>query len=288
MIRAMLNRAWKYALVACLLLASRHGDAADRPPLLPLDALIVAPHSDDEAIGCTGVILRAVAEKKRVGVVVVTAGDGYPRAAAAAAKKAVDELKPDDFVALAALRQRHTLQAMARLGVDKNDLLFLGYPDGGLEKMYSDASDKPYRQPLTDKTETYGPIVADYRTQVHGSAAPYTRASVHSDLVEIINQRAPKEIYVTGEADSHADHRATFWFTRDAANAAGFQGTLWTFVVHGRPPDDRPDRRLELTESELNEKRAVIESYQVGVSPVHDQLAATYAKPEECFWRFPR
>src|SRR5215831_4337306 len=95
-------RTWKCWLGACLLLASAPCAAAERPPL---DVLIVAPHSDDEAIGCTGVILRAVAEKKRVGVVVVTAGDGFPKAAAAAAKKQVEELKPDDFVALAALRQ---------------------------------------------------------------------------------------------------------------------------------------------------------------------------------------
>jgi LmbE family N-acetylglucosaminyl deacetylase len=253
-----------------------------------LDALIVAPHSDDEAIGCTGVILRAVAEKKRVGVVVVTAGDAFPKAAAAAAKKPIDDLTGDDFVALAALRQRHTLQAMARLGVERSDLMFLGYPDGGLEKMYKSESDDSYRQPFTGKTETYGPVAADYRSQVHGRPAPYLRASVISDLADIIKERAPKEIYVTAEADSHADHRATFWFTRDAAKTAEFQGPLWTFVVHGRAPEEPPDRRLELTESELKEKRALIESYQVGVSPVHDQLAATYAKPEECFWRFPR
>lgn len=255
-----------------------------RQPSQTLDVLIVAPHSDDEAIGCTGVMLRAIERKQRVGVVIVTAGDGFPKAAAALAKKDAKQLTAEDFVALAALRQKHSMQAMQRLGVKEDDLMFLGYPDGGLDKLYAAQDDTPYRQPFTGKTETYGPVAADYHRRVHGRSAPYLRASVLSDLTEIIKARLPKEIYVTGEADTHGDHRATFWFTRDAARAAGYSGTLWTYIVHGRAPTQQPGHRLTLSDSELNTKRSVIESYQVGVSPVHDQLAATYAKPEELFW----
>ena len=248
------------------------------------DILIVAPHSDDEAIGCTGVLLRAIAEKKRPGVVILTAADGFPKAAAAAARKSMDDLSPDDFVALAALRQRHSLQAMLRIGVREKDLLFLGYPDGGLATMYASSSNEPYRQPHTGRTETYGPVVADYHRQVHNRPAPYLRASVLADLTEIIQARRPQEIYVTGELDAHGDHRVTFRFVRDAAQAAGYQGTLWTYIVHGRSPDSSPGRRLTLSDSELATKRSLLESYQVGVSPVHDRLADTYAKAEELFW----
>ena len=58
------------------------GFAAEAQPA-PFDILIVAPHSDDEAIGCTAVTMRAIKAGKRVGVVVVTNGDGFPKAAAA-------------------------------------------------------------------------------------------------------------------------------------------------------------------------------------------------------------
>jgi len=253
----------------------------------PLDVLIIAPHSDDEAIGCTGVMLRAIEQKQRVGVVVVTAGDGFPKAAAALAKKEANQLAADDFLNLAALRQRHSLLAMERLGLKAEVVTFLGYPDGGLAKMYAAQDDTPYRHPLTGKSETYGPIAADYHRRVHGRPAPYVRTSLLYDLTEIIKTRQPKEIYVTGEADSHADHSATFWFARDAARAASHRGPLWTFIVHGREPSQPPDRTLTLSESELKTKRIVLEGYQTGVSPVHDQLAATYAKPEERFWAVP-
>jgi LmbE family N-acetylglucosaminyl deacetylase len=154
--------------------------------------------------------------------------------------------------------------------------------------MYASQDDKPYLQPFTGRSETYGPVVADYHRRVHLRAAPYLRTSLIGDLTEIIRARRPGEIYVTGEADSHGDHRATFWFVRDAAKAAGYQGTLWTYIVHGRTPAEPPGLRLTLSSSELARKHSLIESYQTGVSPVHDQLAATYAKPEELFWPVKR
>lgn len=247
------------------------------------DIAVFAPHSDDEAIGCTGVLLRAIEQKQRVGVVVVTAGDGFPKAAAAAAKKSVGELQPADYIQLAALRQRHTVQAMTQLGVPATDILFLGYPDGGLKTIYESAGAAPYRQPLTGKSETYGVSVGDYHSQRHGSAAPYTKRAMIDDLAEILRTRRPRTIYTTHEVDTHPDHRTTFHLVRDAATAAGFAGELLTYIVHGKPLQETP-RRIVLNEAEKRRKRATIETYQVGVSPVHDDLAETYALPEELFW----
>jgi LmbE family N-acetylglucosaminyl deacetylase len=266
-------------IAIALLLPASCGVAAER-----WDLVVVAPHSDDEAIGCTGVMLRALERKKRVGVVVLTAGDGHVKAAAAAAKKEAEQLIPQDFVDLAALRQRHTLEAMTQLGLRAEDLLFLGYPDGGLAAIYTAEDDAPYRQPHTGRSETYGPVVRDYHFQAHGQSAPYVRQAVIDDLTEIFKARRPQEIYTTNEVDAHPDHRATSWFVRNAAAAAGLEGPLFTYVVHGKPPPEPPRLRLFLTAAELQRKRATIEIYQSGVSPVHDDLAEHYALPEELFW----
>jgi LmbE family N-acetylglucosaminyl deacetylase len=126
--------------------------------------------------------------------------------------------------------------------------------------------------------------VADYHTKAHGTAAHYLKASVVTDLVEILRDRKPQTIYTTDEADTHLDHRATFWYVRDAAKQAGFQGKLFSFIVHGRPPADSTAVRIKLTPEELAKKRAIIEIYQAGVSPVHDYLANEYAREEEVFW----
>lgn len=250
-----------------------------------VDVLIVAPHSDDEALGCTGVVLRAIAAGRRVGVVVVSAGDGHVRAAAAVAGKEVGRLGPQDFVELATLRQRHTLQAMIQLGIPREQLLFLGYPDGGLKAIFESNDDAPYRQPHTRRTRTYGVAVRDYHTLVHGSAAPYVKAAVIDDLVEILKSRRPQQLFTTDEVDRHGDHQATFWFVREAARRSDYAGELFTYVVHGNNPDESPSLRLDLTDSELRKKRQTIETYQAGVSPVHDSLAEHYARPAEQFWK---
>jgi LmbE family N-acetylglucosaminyl deacetylase len=275
-------------ILAGLFAASGAGAAEQAASIGPFDLLVIAPHSDDEAIGCTGVILRAVAERKRVGIVVVTAGDGFPKAAAAAARKEIATLVPQDFVDLATMRQRHTLAAMSTLGVRTGDMFFLGYPDGGMKAVYESTDERPYRHPHTGRSETYGTAVVDYHTHRHGRAAPYLKQAVLDDLKTIIADALPREIYVTAEVDTHPDHATIFRFARDAAAAARFGGRLLTFVVHGDEPKAPPTRRIALTPDELAKKRAALEIYQAGVSPVHDRLAEEYAKPEERFWEITR
>lgn len=259
------------------------GQEPDRKEIPPLDLLVVAPHPDDEALGCGGVILQALASKQRVGVVLVTNGDGFPRAAAVVARKAEDQLVPADYLRLAGIRQQHSVGALGRIGVRAEDLMALGYPDSGLKAIYEAKAESPYRQPFTQKTESYEAVIRDYHSLAHGRPAPYLKSSVLGDLVEIIQTRKPKAIYVTNEADSHPDHRATFWFVRDAAKAAGYRGTLFTFVVHGKPPPG-PVHRVALSETEQARKRALIEEYQTRLSPIHDELAEKYARAEEVFW----
>jgi len=61
--------------------------------------------------------------------VVVTNGDGFPKAAAVITKKPQDQLVPTDFIKLTGIRQQHTLTAMKQIGVKAAELVFLGYPD---------------------------------------------------------------------------------------------------------------------------------------------------------------
>ncbi|MEQ2008005.1 MAG: PIG-L family deacetylase [Limisphaerales bacterium] len=251
----------------------------------PLDVLVIAPHPDDEVIGCAGVMLQALEQKKRVGVVVITSGDGYPALAAVVARKDIAQLTPDDFLQAGALRQRHSLRAMARIGVPQDELLFLGYPDSGLEKIHTGTGSTPIQQVFTKKTATYGVSVTDYHSLVHGRPATYLRANLVADLVEIIRDRQPKEIYVTHEADTHGDHRAAFWLVRDAIRSARHEGDFFTYVVHGAPPPEPPSRRVTLTQRQVDTKRAALQDHQAGTSPIHDKLAAEYTKPEELFWK---
>jgi LmbE family N-acetylglucosaminyl deacetylase len=84
-------------------------------------ALVIAPHQDDETLGCGGLLL----QKRRAGAPVWIAyiTDG------SASHPVHPTLTP---AALAALRQGEARQAMHLLGVEDNALIFLGVGDGTL------------------------------------------------------------------------------------------------------------------------------------------------------------
>jgi LmbE family N-acetylglucosaminyl deacetylase len=139
------------------------------------------------------------------------------------------------------------------------------------------------KQRFTGKKETYGAVLRDFHSLMHGRSAAYVRSSILGDLVQILRTRTPNEVYVTNEADAHPDHQATFSFVRDGAKLADYRGTLFTFVVHGKPPPGHA-HRVVLTETQQRRKRVLIKEFQTKLSPLHDNLAEKFTRPEEVFW----
>lgn len=109
--------------------------AAERLPVRDLDALtggtglvIVAPHPDDESLGCGGVMATARARGQTVAVVIVSDGCGSHTHSA---------LYPPNK--LRALREQETLDAVAALGVPSEAVTFLRMPDAGVPSAGPDA-----------------------------------------------------------------------------------------------------------------------------------------------------
>jgi len=279
----------------------------------PATIVVFAPHPDDEVIGCAGIIMQALARGARVKVVAITSGDGFPAAAAGVAHKALDQVGPDDFFALSRFRQIQSRTALGILGGKADDLIVLGYPDGDLGNLYESSDDKVIRQEFTRKNETYASIQKDYHTSVHGKPAAYQRSSVLGDLVELLTSLQPTEIYVTDGTDGHIDHRAAFWFVRDAAKQVGYKGGFYTYLVHGLPAwpfpsgvtpnlpfESRkvggevaprglpwpPPRRVPLSRDQAQRKLESIRAHNVPVvgMPEHQSEMESFVKAEEVFW----
>jgi len=296
-------------LIATLLSAA----FAQSGPSHPDSIVVFAPHPDDEVIGCAGVIQQALARGARVTVVAITSGDGFPEAAAGVSHHPVKQLIPDDFFALSQFRQAQSRTALGILGGKPEDLIVLGYPDGELGNLYNSTDNKVIRQQFTRKNETYALIQADYHSSVHGKPAPYQRSSVLADLAELLTKLQPTEIFVTDETDGHIDHRAAFWFVRDAAKQVGYKGAFYTFLVHGLPawpfptgvtPDQPfesrkvdgevvprglpwpPPRRVPMTPEQAQRKLKSIQAHNVPVvgMPEHQSEMESFVKSEEVFW----
>lgn len=278
-----------------------------------MDLLVFAPHPDDETIGAGGVIQQALAAGKQVRVVFATSGDAYPEAASALLRKPIAELRPSDYVSLAATRQREAITAVALLGLSASSLVFLGYPDAAMTAVCANESLSPVESPTTGKRSTYGPVVADYHTVSHGQPAPYTRRSAFADVVEILRDSRAAAVYVTDHADTHLDHSAIFELVAAATAAIDYVGELLTFVVHSGPnecwpwpngagPHSEfeqhvvdgitypigaqwpPPVRAPVTTSECAVKLQAIRAH-ASQCAVDGEYLQSFVKSEEVFWR---
>jgi LmbE family N-acetylglucosaminyl deacetylase len=311
------SRRWLALLLGNCILAGCASESTDGERQI-VDLLVFAPHPDDEALGCAGILRQALASGKRVKIAVFTNGDGFPGFAGRLAGKPAERLTPGDFVELARYRQSQSIAALKALGGRPEDLVFLGYPDSGLTQVYQARSSGPFRQKFTERSETYGVAKRDYHTDVHGRAAPYTRASALGDVVELIRTFRPSRICVTSPADSHPDHQAAFRFVKDGIEATGFAGIFETYLIHGGPewpwppgvtPHSRfeahpvkgeqvprgvpwpPSRRVDLSPEEVRLKHAAIRAHMTHLAGATEGPLAhekgyleSFVKSEEVFW----
>ena len=107
-------------LVHCCAARPIHLDPCDR------GYLVIAPHPDDETLGCGAMIAQARSLGIPVHVVVVTDGSGHPAG-----------LRAQEVVSL---RRRECLEAARSLGVATTDVTFLNLPDGAAWKWHASLS----------------------------------------------------------------------------------------------------------------------------------------------------
>lgn len=89
--------------------------------LLPNAFIIIAPHPDDEIIGCAGLMQRALKEGKQVDVVILSGGE-----------KSHSGCCHIDEKTLVEARRNLSRQAAQVVGLPLEQLHFLNYPDGGI------------------------------------------------------------------------------------------------------------------------------------------------------------
>lgn len=169
--------------------------------------LIFAPHPDDETLASAGLIQDTIKYGGKVKIVVMTNGDSFKRAVIE--NYDIINPKPYDFLHLGYTRQIETINALKYLGLDNEDVIFLGYPDKGLAELWWKYWNKPFRSFGTKKI--YSPYKNSYT-----KSAEYTGKNVVNDIVNIINNYEPTLIVYPHPNEIHPDHWSTNSFVKYA------------------------------------------------------------------------
>ena len=179
--------------------------------LLPQDRILVlAPHPDDEVIGCGGLIQSAVSKGLPVRVVFFTYGDSYNLTSKNASPESSDPEKAESQGS-GLMRQEEAIAAAKILGLSANDIIFLGYPDITSIMIWIGHWDA--EPPLEDMRHNRAAV--SYTTAFRPNA-PYKGDEIVKDLTSIIREFRPTKVFCSSRLGDHSDHRALHLFTRIA------------------------------------------------------------------------
>ncbi len=127
--------------------------------------LVLAPHPDDETLGCATAIMRKQEAGKRVVVAIATDGAMFP------------EDRPRAQVALQ--RELEFESARAMLGLEREDVTWFGFPDGLLVNHI-----EPLNEKITDLLRKFHPdeVLVTGASDPHEDHAALSRAAIHAAL----------------------------------------------------------------------------------------------------------
>ncbi len=179
------------AVVATLLAAATLSPSADAilvgDPVGPI--LVVAPHPDDDVISTAGITYN----RSDVTIAFMTNSD-------------TDPVGPS-------VRQDEAVAAQAILGQPESKLIFLGYPDSGLQAVWNTPSGAYNSNGYTETFAEHGLGMTDWYDWRMGAGeqhASYNKPNMLADMVALIEYVRPAHIFTTSDADSHPDHSATY------------------------------------------------------------------------------
>ncbi|MCX5693803.1 MAG: PIG-L family deacetylase [Candidatus Omnitrophica bacterium] len=264
--------------------------------------LILAPHPDDEAIACAGIIQKALKAGAQVRIVYLTNGDHNELAFIVYEKRIT--MRQGEFIHLGKVRQQESTKAMKFLGLAEKDLVFLGYPDYGTFEIFCKywQTGNPFRDRLTRISS-----VPYQDNPSYGSE--YIGENILADITKQLLDYRPDKIFVSHAADVNVDHKALYLFLQVALSDLGsliVKPQVYPYLVHCvgwpkprhyhpelglHPPDKFIDsqlswQHLDLSLDELDKKYRSILFYKSQTESSAFYLFA-FARKNELFSDYP-
>ncbi len=256
-------------------------------PIAKADVLVFAARPGDVVVSAYAAVRLAVAQGQRVVVVYVTSGDARTSMALALAGLPADATPtPEQYLRGAAALQDAALEAAeSALGIDADDVFFLGYPDGVLHEFSAEAPDHVVRSPFTGKDGLTEPDVAPfpYRIARSGQSVPYSFNAILHDLNDVLVELNPSEIYLPSpDSADETEAAAGRLIARALREVAPPSARVFVYATgsQGRPPD----RRVPVTDPAAKQRALAV--YTAAAGGVDWLNAPEALLAEEVFWEF--
>ncbi len=194
--------------------------------------MVIVPHQDDEVLMTAGVLYILAELEVPVTVVMVTNGDCDC---------------PDHSKGY--VRLLETIEGMKVLGIQKEQLRFMGYADTGMDPKDSflthlyEAEDgqKVFASSCSDKTYSLE-TMPEFHLEKYNCHAAYTRDMCKSDLRQLIEEKKPQNIFTTSEYDMHGDHSALCKFVYEIVDDIKmreiYEPSVYCGLVHSCAGDE--------------------------------------------------
>lgn len=197
-----------------------------------LRVMVFSPHPDDETLAAGGIMQRVVEKEGEVRVVFMTNGDGYPEGVRLSLNRAPKS--SNDFIEYGIRRQDEAIQALSELGIPREKAIFLGFPDTGIDDLWSTywSRMKPFTSPYThfDRPRYKG---------CSSKLTKYAGADLEDAIAGALREFAPDWVIIPDPRDDHPDHATTGVFVLDALRKLNQEGTVsfadtqvLTYLVH--------------------------------------------------------
>ena len=177
--------------------------------------MFIHAHPDDEIYFKAGWIFDRIQSTDTLIVVIATAGDAnkwtYPNWENSPDGKDFDKDGDVDMIDRGYDRMAYrSIPGLASLGLDTvNNLIFLGYPDGGTFAVWEDRN-LQYRNPITNCNES--PYKVDAPRYAYGlsykESVPYTYSSLSEDIKRLYAIYKPDCVMIPDFLDTPSDHGA--------------------------------------------------------------------------------
>ena len=192
---------------------------------LPQSVLIFCAHEDDD--GSQMGFIRALVENEvPLHVVYFTSGD-----AGACDRYYEHYCRPAEALNFGALRMDEARAALGHLGVLRENIIFLGLPDGGSGKIWYEHIEASTPYLSIQLASDHAPYEGLFRPNL-----PFARQSVVDTTAELIRKFQPEVIFtVHPKAEGHIDHIVNNYFVVKALQKLSREGACAQSRTAGRP-----------------------------------------------------